>query len=195
MTGFFYGLMKVMKKDGYLTKGVFVAGILSVVVLIGGYIYSEMINRRDLDISDFEECAAAGYPIMESYPGQCRTKSGRLFVQDIGNELDLAEQIILNNPRPNQLVQSPLVFDGKAVGPWFFEGSFSVDLVDSEGALISRVVLTADEDWMTTNFVPFSGKMIFDKHATKKGRLQFLKANPSGDPERDVTLIVPIRFE
>ncbi len=32
-------------------------------------------------ISNFEECAAAGYSIMESYPMQCRTASGELFVQ------------------------------------------------------------------------------------------------------------------
>lgn len=34
-------------------------------------------------INSFEECAAAGYPIMESYPEQCRTPDGRLFVRDV----------------------------------------------------------------------------------------------------------------
>jgi hypothetical protein len=33
------------------------------------------------DIRNFEECAAAGYPVMESYPEQCRTPDGRLFVR------------------------------------------------------------------------------------------------------------------
>jgi hypothetical protein len=32
------------------------------------------------DIDSFEECAAAGYPVMESYPRQCRTPDGRTFV-------------------------------------------------------------------------------------------------------------------
>lgn len=35
-------------------------------------------------IRTFEECAAAGYPIAESYPEQCRTPDGRLFVRNIG---------------------------------------------------------------------------------------------------------------
>lgn len=35
------------------------------------------------DIDNFEECAAAGYPVMESYPEQCRTPDGRLFVRVI----------------------------------------------------------------------------------------------------------------
>ncbi|HEX2054813.1 MAG TPA: hypothetical protein VHJ78_13950 [Actinomycetota bacterium] len=32
-------------------------------------------------IRTFEDCAAAGYPIAESYPEQCRTPDGRLFVR------------------------------------------------------------------------------------------------------------------
>ncbi|CAN5844283.1 hypothetical protein BH23ACT12_BH23ACT12_13890 [soil metagenome] len=32
-------------------------------------------------IRNFEQCAAAGYPVMESYPEQCRTPDGRLFVR------------------------------------------------------------------------------------------------------------------
>jgi len=34
-------------------------------------------------ITNFEECAAAGNPIMESYPEQCRTSDGRLFVREV----------------------------------------------------------------------------------------------------------------
>lgn len=34
-------------------------------------------------INSFEECAAAGYPIMESYPEQCRTPDGRNFVRKV----------------------------------------------------------------------------------------------------------------
>jgi hypothetical protein len=32
-------------------------------------------------INSFEECAAAGYPVQESYPGVCRTPDGRSFTQ------------------------------------------------------------------------------------------------------------------
>ncbi|MEO5927072.1 MAG: hypothetical protein ABIO72_00175 [Patescibacteria group bacterium] len=31
----------------------------------------------------FEECVAMGNPVMESYPRQCRTTDGKLFVEDI----------------------------------------------------------------------------------------------------------------
>jgi hypothetical protein len=35
------------------------------------------------DIASFEECAAAGYPVMESYPRQCRTPDDRTFTEEI----------------------------------------------------------------------------------------------------------------
>ena len=43
-------------------------------------------------ISNFDECAAAGNPIMESYPEQCRTPDGRTFVRDIPPADDLGLQ-------------------------------------------------------------------------------------------------------
>ncbi|MBM3228348.1 hypothetical protein FJZ20_00445 [Candidatus Pacearchaeota archaeon] len=35
------------------------------------------------EISNFDECVAAGYPVAESYPRQCRTPEGELFVEEI----------------------------------------------------------------------------------------------------------------
>ena len=36
-------------------------------------------------IDSFEECAKAGYPVMESYPPQCKTPDGRIFTQETKN--------------------------------------------------------------------------------------------------------------
>jgi hypothetical protein len=33
--------------------------------------------------SSFDECAAAGYPIMESYPRQCRVPGGKTFTEEV----------------------------------------------------------------------------------------------------------------
>ncbi len=60
-------------------------GILVVLVIVAGLLLalSETAKQqRILSISSFEECASAGYPIMESYPEQCRTPDGRLFVNE-----------------------------------------------------------------------------------------------------------------
>ena len=34
-------------------------------------------------ITNFDECVAAGNPVMESFPEQCRTEDGQLFINDV----------------------------------------------------------------------------------------------------------------
>ncbi len=34
-------------------------------------------------IHSFDQCAAAGYPVMESYPARCRTPDGRIFISQM----------------------------------------------------------------------------------------------------------------
>lgn len=34
-------------------------------------------------VDSFEACVAAGNPVMESYPRQCRTPDGQLFVEPV----------------------------------------------------------------------------------------------------------------
>ena len=51
-----------------------------------------------LQITSFEECAAAGYPIMESYPEQCKTPDGKTFVKSYANQKSGIEGIVLLGP-------------------------------------------------------------------------------------------------
>ena len=47
-------------------------------------------------IESFEECVAAGNPVMESYPRQCRTDDGKNFVEVIGNAQNSEIQCVGN---------------------------------------------------------------------------------------------------
>lgn len=38
-------------------------------------------------VTSFEECVAEGNPVMDSYPQQCRSADGQLFVAEIDEEL------------------------------------------------------------------------------------------------------------
>lgn len=53
-------------------------------------------------VTSFEECKSAGYPVMESYPEQCRTPNGVLFVQEI--ETPIKEPVV--PPSPPSTVRS-----------------------------------------------------------------------------------------
>jgi len=44
-------------------------------------------------IDSFEECAAAGNPVMESYPRQCRTSDGKNFVEEIDSRMMSPESL------------------------------------------------------------------------------------------------------
>jgi len=47
-------------------------------------------------ISNFDECIEAGYPVLESYPRQCKTPDGKNFVEDIGAET-IKVKVYFNN--------------------------------------------------------------------------------------------------
>lgn len=68
-----------------MMKKIVSAILLIVVVLIGigYYIFREKFAIPKSEINSFEECAAAGYTVMESYPRQCRTPEGVTFVEKI----------------------------------------------------------------------------------------------------------------
>lgn len=94
------------------------------------------------------------------------------------------------------VIKSPLTVTGEARGTWFFEASFPIKIRDEYGNVLAAVPAQAQGEWMTTNFVPFSATINFTAPATTtRGFLVLEKDNPSGDPERDQAIIIPIRFK
>ena len=180
-------------------------GIIALVAIVAGgalYFYQQQQaptveepgNNNGVAVSNFAECEAAGYPIMESFPRQCRTPQGQNFTEDIGNEMEKTDLIRVNNPRPNQEIASPLMIEGEARGTWYFEASFPIRLLDEEGNELAVAIAQAQDEWMTEEFVPFKATLEFDTPETSVGTLVFQKDNPSGLPEHDDELLMPIRF-
>lgn len=62
----------------------FVLATLVVFTLILGIVWW-LKPDDEAEVNNFEECAAAGHPVMESYPRQCATLDGRNFVEEIGD--------------------------------------------------------------------------------------------------------------
>ncbi|MGI5827671.1 MAG: Gmad2 immunoglobulin-like domain-containing protein [Patescibacteria group bacterium] len=146
------------------------------------------------EITSFEECVEAGNPVMESFPRQCRV-NGQTFTEDIGNTLEKEDTIRIDMPRPNEVVESPLEISGEARGTWYFEAQFPVRLENTEGKLIAEGIAQAQDDWMTEGFVPYEATITFQESEAEEGTLVLEKANPSGLPENEEELRVPVRFE
>jgi hypothetical protein len=174
--------------------------IIFLILLIGLFVIGillwqyQKLEKPVSGVNNFEECANAGYPILESWPQQCKTPDGKMFTEDIGNELEKYDLIRVNAPRPNQNIQSPLAIKGEARGFWFFEAVLPVKLLNDKGEELAAGYVQATDDWMTEDFVHFEGEINFISKTKVKGTLVFNKANPSGLAEKDEELLVPVQL-
>lgn len=105
--------------------------------------------------------------------------------------------ITVTSPLPESKVGNPIEIKGTARGFWFFEASAPVVVVNWDGLIIGEGYITAQGDWMTEDFVPFSGTISYtlpaDSYSTR-GSLIIKKDNPSGLPENDKALEYPVEL-
>jgi hypothetical protein len=100
----------------------------------------------------------------------------------------------VTSPTPNQTITSPLVVTGQAVGNWYFEASFPIELRDANQTVIATGLAEAQSDWMVTTLVPFISTITFVPPTTPTGFLVMIKDNPSGEPQFDDSLSIPVVF-
>ncbi len=107
----------------------------------------------------------------------------------------LPDVITVDTPLPNASVSSPMGVTGKARGNWYFEASAPYQLKDATGQVIAQGHIDALGDWMTTDFVPFSAKITYPAQpAGSVGTLVLMNDNPSGLPENQKQLVIPVKF-
>lgn len=102
--------------------------------------------------------------------------------------------IKLTTPKPNQTISSPLTIKGEARGNWYFEANFAAELLDANKKRLTMVGIQADDEWMTTEYVPFDQTFNFPTPTTRTGTLVLHKDNASGLPENDDSLVIPVVF-
>ncbi len=106
-----------------------------------------------------------------------------------------SDRIVLESPAPYTTIDSPVTLKGRARGNWFFEASFPINVVNWDGLIIGEGIATADGEWMTSEFVPFTATITYAEDAnaySQNGTLILKKDNPSGLPEHDDALEIPI---
>jgi Immunoglobulin-like domain of bacterial spore germination len=116
-------------------------------------------------------------------------------------EQDNSDMIVLASPVSDAVVTSPLTITGQARGGWYFEASFPVVLTNWDGLIIAEGPATAQGDWMTSEFVPFTASLTYinpytagDPDFMKRGTLILKNDNPSGLSENDRAIEIPVRF-
>ncbi len=182
---------------------------VTVLLIIGGGWY--LYNNQPTVIND-DEMVACTMDALQCSDGSWvgRTGSTCEFVcppasevpDDIQAHIDSkAEFITLTSPVPFGFIESPLTLSGLARGYWYFEADFPVVLVNWDGLIIAEGIATAQDEWMTEEFVPFTATLEFtnpynagDPDFMQRGAIILQRDNPSGLPENDDALEIPIRF-
>jgi hypothetical protein len=96
----------------YSRKNIWTVTALTALILISVSVYLRFLPApidETVTITNFEECRNAGYPIMESYPEQCRTPDGVLFVRDVEPKVEDPSSLAPDtkpNPAPTSIPTS-----------------------------------------------------------------------------------------
>ncbi len=185
----------------------FVLIIVALIALAGLAVGSGVFKAKEAPVAvptvlSFEDCAAAGYPIMESYPRQCATPDGRTYAEELPAATPTylnasADLITVSNPTPDSVTGKEFTVMGAARGTWYFEASFPIEVRDTEGNLIARGIgqPVGGADWMTEEFVPFSSEITVPETFIGEAVLVLMNVYPSGLPEYARSMSFPFTIE
>lgn len=192
-----------------MTQNKFLTLLIIILIIAAGiYLFYLEYNRYKVstgEVNSFEQCFKAGYAISGNHPRLCKVPDEKssigydLFIEDIGNASKKEDLIRVNEPGPNPEIISPLIIKGEARGSWFFEAVFPIQIYDDNNNLLGSTQAQAQSDWMTQDFVPFTAEINFSNPTVetgyfKTGTLVLKKDNPSGLPQNDDQLIIPVIF-
>lgn len=103
-----------------------------------------------------------------------------------------SENVNIDSPLPGATVGRSFAVTGAARGPWYFEASFPVQVRGPNDEILASTYAQAQGEWMTTEFVPFTSTVTISGSYTGPAELLLLKDNPSGLPENDDSISIPI---
>jgi energy-coupling factor transporter transmembrane protein EcfT len=75
--------MKRRIKKQKLSRLVLVFSTITLILIILFFVNMTIFKEKQEDITNFNECVQRGNLVMESYPRQCRTAEGKLFVEEL----------------------------------------------------------------------------------------------------------------
>ena len=134
-----------------------------------------------------------------SVPNDTTTTLGTDNSTDSGSTITapvpLHERVNVIYPAKNATVPKKFTVTGKAPGNWFFEASAPVIVIDKEGNKLAQTTAQTLSDWMTTELVPFEAKIEISSTYSGPATLVLLKDNPSGLPENEDSLEIPVNVQ
>lgn len=179
-----------------MKKGIFII-IIVIILIVGYFVYQYDFNDNEILVKPFGCTMEAKLCSDGSSVGRVGPTCQFEDCPDVSDSIvGINDLIIIENLKPNQEIESPLIIKGKARGVWFFEADFPVILTNWDGLIIAESYAVAQSSWMTGDFVEFEAEIKFEKpDLYDNGSLIFKKDNPSGLPENDNAFELPITFK
>ncbi len=103
--------------------------------------------------------------------------------------------VVLEYPSTGAKVSHSFTVKGKARGYWFFEASLPITVYDKDGSKLWQGPAQAKTDWMTTDYVQFEVAVTIPVSYHGDAVVMVAKDNPSGLPENDASIAVPVTVE
>lgn len=127
--------------------------LVTLFVAIGIFLGTQLRETKTIqDITSFEACAQAGYPIMETYPEQCRTPGGRTFVKEISNQqiTVTGESVCLPHKEQGEFQTLECAYGIKATNGNYYglrdpEMKYMSSLATGETVTVSGIITSAPE--------------------------------------------------
>lgn len=104
----------------------------------------------------------------------------------------LSVRVSVSSPKENATVAHTFTVVGQVPGAWSFEAQFPVQVRDMQGNVLGRAIGTVQGDWMTEALVPFTTSITVMASYHGPALLILMKDNPSGLPEHDDSITIPI---
>lgn len=97
----------------------------------------------------------------------------------------------VTSPENGATVDPSFTVSGKVPGNWSYEAQFPVQVMGPDNNKIGQATAHLNGDWETTNLVDFSANVTTSGYHGP-ATLVLLKDNPSGLPENDDSLEIPV---
>ena len=183
--------------DIFRMKMSFKSIIFCTIVIVGvGLLLTDRFFVNTQPITNDTNAGSQQRPEINDLGEAVQNLEGESYVSNTNS--DKSDLIVVTTPKNSSTVSSPIKVEGQARGIWFFEGSFPIIVVDWDGRIIGEGYAQATNDWMTEDFVPFTGVIRYSLPTDtlyKRGAIIFKKDNPSGLPKYDDAIEIPVIFE
>ncbi|MFH0755282.1 MAG: Gmad2 immunoglobulin-like domain-containing protein [bacterium] len=101
--------------------------------------------------------------------------------------------IIVDNIKDNQIVSNPIKIEGRAKEFWFFENSFPIELVDTNGNILATTTGQAQSNQSLVDFINFTAVLEYIKStSTSRALIVLNNYNTSGNPEFNKSIFIPV---